>query len=338
MANYIELAKAYSRKGYSVIPTTSEKVPAIRNWGLFQVKPMTEQECEQHFKDCYGIALLMGGTKKLTAIDFDLKYDLSVDLFERFKKTLPSELLRKMYVQTTKNRGYHFVFSSPVVEPNQKLASRYTTADEKHQTYMAAYQDPKNKDKALKMALNDKSRVLIETRGGSNTVCGGYVLVAPTPGYEHTYGKIQSISEEEYHLILEAARSFNQVVEQKADIRLEKYKEWAISPFSEYNERGDVLSVLFDSGWEEIKGGYGKSIRLRRAGAVTSASSALFDPETRLFNVFSTSTSFDVNRSYSPVDIFMELECDGDISVAFKKLIAMGFGKETSESVINNLV
>jgi hypothetical protein len=331
MSNYIDLAKAYSRKGYSVIPTTSEKVPAIRNWGIWQTRPMTEEECEQHFKDCYGIALLMGGVKRLTAIEFDLKYDLSADLFDRFKSTLPNELLKRMYVQTTKNRGFHFVFSSPVVEPNQKLASRHTTADEKHQTYMHAFQDPKNKDKALKMALNDKMRVLIETRGGSNAICGGYVLVAPTPGYEHIHGKIQEISESDYHLILEAARSFNQVKEEKIDIRLDKYKEWELSPFADYNQRGDVLSVLFDSGWEECNNGYGKSVRLRRAGAVTSASSALFDPERRLFNCFSTSTSFDVNRSYSPTDIFIELECEGDLSVAFKKLITQGFGLEKPE-------
>lgn len=331
MSNYVELAKAYSKKGYSVIPVTSEKVPAIRNWGVWQVRPMTEIECEQHFKDCYGIALLMGGKKSLTAIDFDLKYDLSGDLFERYKKTLPVELLKKMYVQTTKNNGFHFIFSSPTVEPNQKLASRYTTADEKHQTYMKAYQDPKNKDKALKMASNDKSRVLIETRGGSPSTCGGYVLVSPTPGYVHTFGKIQDISKEEYDLILESARSFNQIVEEKADIRLEKYKEWELSPFVDYNTRGDVLSVLYESGWEECSNGYGNSVRLRRAGAVTSASSALFDPETRLFNCFSTSTSFDVNRSYTPVDIFMELECEGDISLAFRKLMEMGFGQEKKE-------
>lgn len=328
MSNYIELAKAYSKRGYSVIPTTSEKVPAIRNWGLYQVRPMTEAECEQHFKDCWGIALLMGGTKKLTAIDFDLKYDLSGDLFERYKKTLPVELLKKMYVQTTKNKGFHFVFSCSKVEPNQKLASRYTTADERHQTYMKAYADPKNKDKALKIALNDKSRVLLETRGGTDAFCGGYVLVSPSPGYTHTFGTIQEISEGEYDIILESARSFNQIVEEKVDIRMDKYREWELSPFADYNTRGDILTVLYNSGWEECSNGYGNSVRLRRAGAVTSASSALFDPETRLFNCFSTSTSFDVNRSYTPVDIFIELECEGDISLAFRKLTEMGFGQE----------
>lgn len=329
--NYVDLAKAYSKAGFSVIPVTTEKVPAIRNWGIWQTRPMTEAECEQHFKNCYGIALLMGGTNKLTAIDFDLKYDLSSDLFKRFKESLPIALLEKMYVQTTKNKGFHFIFSCPKVEPNQKLASRYTTADEKHQTYIQAYQDPKNKDRALKMASNDKVRVLIETRGGSPTVCGGYVLVSPSPGYSHLYGKIKEITEEEYNMILETARSFNEAMEEKKDIRLDKYKEWKLSPFTDFNERGDVLQVLFDSGWVECKGGYGNSIRLARPGAVTSASSALFDPVSRLFNCFSTSTLFDVGRSYSPSDVFIELECEGDVSLAFKKLVSLDYGEEKGE-------
>lgn len=326
--NYVDLAKQYSNRGYSVIPVTTEKVPAIREWGKFQTKPMTEAECEIHFKDCYGIALLMGGSKKLTAIDFDLKYDLSEYLFDRFKRSLPKELLEKMFVQTTKNNGYHFIFSCAKVEPNQKLASRFTTADEKHKTYMEAYQDPKNRERALKMAMNDKVRVLIETRGGSPTICGGYVLVSPTPGYTKLFGQIQEITIQEYDLLMEAARSFNDVIEEKKDIRLDKFKEWKLSPFADFNSRGDVLKLLYDSGWEECNGGYGKSIRLARPGAVTSASSALFDPETRLFNCFSTSTSFDVNRSYNPSDIFIELECENDVSLAFKKLIELGYGEE----------
>lgn len=36
MSNYLDLAKQYSKAGYSVIPVTSEKVPAIRDWSNFQ--------------------------------------------------------------------------------------------------------------------------------------------------------------------------------------------------------------------------------------------------------------------------------------------------------------
>lgn len=328
MGEFISLAKSYSKAGYSVIPVTSEKVPSIREWGLFQSRPMTEQECEKYFSNCWGIALLMGGKNMLTAIDFDLKYDLSGDLFERYKKALPKELLEKMYVQTTKNKGYHFIFSADKVEANQKLACRYTTVYEKHQTYMEAFNDVKLRDKALKIATNHKSLVLLETRGGTTSLCGGYVLIAPTTGYKHVFGKIQKISNEEYDLLLDTARSFNDVIEHKTDIRLDKYKEWKLSPFADFNERGDVLSLLLDSGWEECRGSTSKSTRLKRAGNPKSGSSALFDNDSRIFNCFSTSTSFDVGRGYTPTDVFTELECENDLGLAFRKLIEMGFGEE----------
>jgi hypothetical protein len=108
---------------------------------------------------------------------------------------------------------------------------------------------------------------------------------------------------------------------------LEKYKEWATSPFEDFNQRFDVVSYLIQNGWEEIKTLGTKSVRLKRAGSPKSKSSALFDRETRIFNCFSTSTSFDVNRGYTASDIFIELECDGDTSMAFKKMVEMGFGQ-----------
>lgn len=329
MNNFIDLAKQYSKAGYSAIPVTSEKIPAVRDWSQFQTRPMTEKECEQYFSNCWGIALLMGGSKKCSAIDFDLKYDLSGDLFDRFKQSLPEELLRKMYVQTTKNNGYHFIFSCDVVEPNQKLASRYTTEYEKHSTYMEAFNDEKTRPKALKIASNDRVRVLLETRGGSTTISGGYVVMSPSPGYEFVYGKINHISIEEYNLILETARSFNDVIEERKDIRLEKYKEWKLSPFEDFNERFDVISYLEENGWEVPKNGWGKnSVRLKRAGNPKSGSSALFDLNTRIFNCFSTSTVFNVGRGYTPSDIFIELDCDGDLSIAFRKMVAEGYGEE----------
>lgn len=328
MSDYIKLAKQYSNAGYSVIPVTSEKVPSIRDWSQFQQRPMTELECEQNFKNCWGIALLCGGKQGLTAIDLDLKYDLSEDLFERYKKALPNELLSKMYVQSTKNKGYHFLFSCDKVEPNQKLASRYTTEYEKHQTYMEAFNRDDTRSKALKIASNDRMRVLLETRGGSDKISGGYVVMSPSPGYSFIYGKIQKISVEEYNLLLETARSFNDVVEERKDIRVEKYKDWTLSPFADFNDRGEILEVLFNNGWEEIRSGSKKSVRLKRAGNPKSGSSALFDLDTRLLNVFSTSTSFDVNRAYSPVDILLELEFENDINRVFKYLVDNGYGEE----------
>lgn len=328
-SNIIDIAKKYSKAGFSVIPVTSEKVPAIKEWGRFQTRPMTDSECEQYFKNCWGIALLMGGAKKCSAIDFDLKYDLTGDLFSKYKEATPQELLKKMYVQSTKNDGFHFVFSCKKVEGNQKLASRHTTEYEKHHTYMEAFNDPKTRSKALKIALNDRSRVLIETRGGTEQVSGGYVLIPPSPGYSFVYGKIQEISTEEYDILMETARSFNEVIEERKDIRIEKYTDWKLSPFEDFNNRFDVVAYLEENGWEVVNNGWSKkSVRLKRAGNPKSGSSALFDLDTRIFNCFSTSTLFDVGKGYTASDIFIELECEGDTAIAFKKMVEMEYGEK----------
>lgn len=322
MTDLVKLAKKFSINGYSVLPVSREKIPTIRKWGIFQTRPMSEDECEKYFKDAWGIALLMGTEKNLTAIDFDMKYDLTGLVFENYKKLIPPKLLKKMYVQTTKNKGYHFVFSCSKVEGNQKLASRYTTAYEKHETYLKAFNNPETRDKAIKIASNDSTRVLLETRGN-----GGYILIAPTDGYEHVYGKIQEISEEEYDVLIEAARSLNEVKEPKKNIKLEKYDKWDLSPFEDYNQRGDVLSLLINNGWEEVES-RGKDIPLKRPGGTATNRSAIFDTESRVFNVFSTSTSLDINHGYTPSDLFIHFECDGDVGEAFKKLINLDFGVE----------
>lgn len=318
---YVNIAKKYSAAGYSVIPVTSNKVPAIKEWKEFQSRPMTGDECEKYFKNCFGIALLCG-VNNVTAIDFDLKYDMSKDLFERFKEKIPKDLLKKMYVQSTRSKGYHFVFTCDKVEGNQKLASRYTTEYEKHETYMDSFRDPVRRKRALKTALNDKTRVLIETRG-----LGGYICINPTPGYRNIYGKLTHISEEEYDILMSIAREFNDTREVKKDIRTTKYDEWTLSPFTDFNQRGDTLYLLSMSGWNTVGRQHGKSVRLKRPGQVHSNSSALYDTDTRILNVFSTSTGFDVGKGYTPVDVFIELEAGGDVSLAFKKLVEKGYGK-----------
>ena len=97
--NYIKLAQTYSKAGFSVIPVSVTKIPTIREWREYQNRPMTSDECEKYFDNAHGIALLCGGKNHLTAIDMDLKNDLSGDLYERFKKRVPNNILKKMYVQ-----------------------------------------------------------------------------------------------------------------------------------------------------------------------------------------------------------------------------------------------
>jgi hypothetical protein len=321
MADYREIAKKWSKAGYSVIGVNAEKNPAMGSWTEFQKRPMTPEECDKYFSDVWGIALLMGGKKKLTALDLDLKYSNNKHFLDKYKKSLGGKLLKSFYIQTTMNKGMHFVFSSDKVENNQKLASRETSPEEKHEVYIDNYSNLRTRGKALKIATNHKSLTFLETRGE-----GGYILISPSPGYTKVCGKIQNITSEEYEQVMTISRSFNEYQEISRNFKVEKYRNSDINPFEVYNERGDVLSLLYDNGWECVSDNK-NNVRLKRAGNPSSKSSALFDKQTRVFSVFSTSTNFEPNRGYAPASVFMLLEVDNDVEEGYKLLINKGFGE-----------
>lgn len=322
MADYIKIAKKWSSAGYSVIPVNAEKNPAIFTWTEFQKRPMTPEECEINFKDVWGIALLMGGQKKLTALDLDLKYSENKHFLEDYKKALGNKMLKRFYVQSTKNKGLHFVFSADKVDNNQKLAARETYPEEKHEVYIDNYQNLRTRGKALRIASNHKSLAFLETRGE-----GGYILLHPSPGYEKIYGKIGHLSSEEYDEVMTTSRSFNEYKELDRNFKVEKYRNSDVNPFENYNERGDVVALLQENGWETISDTK-NNIRMKRAGNPSSKSSALFDKVTRVFTVFSTSTNFEPNRGYAPASVFVLLEADNDVEEAYRLLINKGFGEK----------
>lgn len=316
----IKKAKALLSKGYSIIPVNGSKLPTMKEWGIYQVKPMELDQVERHFKDAFGIGMLMGGKKGLTGLDFDLKYSLTSDFYDRFKSLIPISLLKKMYVQSTRNGGFHWVWSCPErIEGSQKLAQRLTTPEEKHEVYIEAFNNPVTRPSALKIASNHKVKVLLETRGE-----GGYILVTPSPGYDHVFGKVNTITPEEHDLILETARQFNEYVEVKRDFRMFNKTENGVNPFEEFKERGDAPKLLIDNGWS-VTYENNQIIRFRRPGKDASPSSAIYDKDSRVFSVFSTSTQFDTNRGYSPASLFIELEADGDAILAYQKLCDLGY-------------
>ena len=323
MGNFIEEAKAFKERGISAIPVKSDKLPTI-NWIKYQVDPMTDDQIEMYFKDCFGIALV---TKELECLDFDLKYSLSHDMMDRIKERVPTEILEKLWVQKTMSGGYHWLYLTDVAEPNQKLASRYTTPYERHETYMEAFNSPRKRDKACNIAAGDKQRVLIETRGSvvnnGKRVGKGYFLAAPTPGYEYVYGKLQKLSDDERNQLISICREFNEVIEVKPNFKLNKYKKPDEDIFTWYNENADVVGLLVEHGWEVVPSYSSKSedVRLKRPGFTNSKSSALFDSYERVFNVFSSTASFDLNRGYSAVDVLLELECGNDTQVAYDKIM-----------------
>lgn len=329
MADFTEQAlKAWS-DGYRVIPVKKNKNPAINSWKKYQTERMSDRDIKKYFKDCWGVALLMGTDMKLIAFDFDLKYDLSRTVMDRFKKFVGEEILSKCYIQSTMNGGFHIVFSCPeMVRKNRKLACRKTTPYEQHQIYMDYWNDPASRDKAINAAYQDKIRVLIETREE-----GGYILVPGSPGYTYQCGQINTLTKEEALVMFEAAYSINEVLgiakvyDPDSLSKQAKSVSWGTSPYDDFNENFDLIEFLENHGWTKVYES-DKNVRLKRPGDSQTKDSAIYDKETKKFFVFSTSTEFNTEKTYSHVDtVCLILFGEEESTQMYNYMIEEGYGQ-----------
>ena len=324
----IKIALKFLKAGYSVIPVDSEKQP-LCNWTKYQTVPMTESEANRMFRNSWGIALIC--YDQLEVLDFDLKYDLTERLWYEYMEQVPEKLKEKLLVHKTMNGGYHILYKCSETQGNQKLAQRASTTAEQHITYLEEYINPNNRSKALDIAKQDKVRVLIETRGGVDGVGGGYVLVPPSKGYERVQGEgIFTITPKERTFLLNLARSFDSYEEIKNEFtnkKSAKHVPDATSPFSDFDERVDMVGLMTNYGWT-VTSETASIARLKRPGGTKASSSAILNKSRNVIKVFSTShVLYNGDKGVNPSIVFTILECNGDKKEAYKKLLEMGYGK-----------
>lgn len=280
-----------------LIPINEKKIPLVKDWQTSTVK---------HNLTGYGVGLVCGHNN-IEAIDIDLKYDLTGTLFERYKRAineLDKNILNKLVVQKTVSNGYHFIYKCVTIDGNKKLANRYANDNEK--------------------LSGEKVKVLIETRGK-----GGYIAIVPTPKYELIHGSFESINEiteDEREILLSCARKFNEVLSEVVPVKFKQTEQKAgLSPFEDYNDRGDVIGLLLSHGWT-ISETKGNKILFKRPGQSTSSHSGNFDKDKNWFSVFTTSSNFETEKAYLPYAVFAKLECNDDFTECARKLYNLGFG------------
>jgi len=316
-------------EGLQFIPVNAQKQPIVKDWQNSVKK--------YDLSNCVAVGLVCGKPSgNVEVIDIDQKYSLDGKLFENYKRLiheLDDSLLQKLVVQKTKNGGYHFIYRCSAIGGNTKLANRSTTDAEKDETYQKTYESEVSKGKddaearrvAEKSKINDKVRVLIETRG-----IGGQIVCNPSVGYEMIYGDLYGINDitpDERDILFGIARQFNEVMEEYAlpakSSAIKKTK--GLSAFDDYNKRGDVIGLLQNHGWKFVKRQGPKTIFLR-PGQTSSVSSGNFDENRNWFTVFTTSSEFEPEKAYLPYAVFAILECNKDFVEASRRLYDMGYG------------
>lgn len=315
-----------------LIPINKNKVPIPSEW--------QKTRKEYDFSNAYGRGLVCGALSGgVECIDIDLKYDLTGDLFDRLKRCIKDAspiVLEKMVVQKTPTGGYHMIYKCEKIDGNRKLAQRYTTDEEKAETYRkvidrslkAGKTETEARSLANHSAIHDKVRVLIETRGE-----GGYVAIYPTPDYKVVYGdleKINTITPSERDLIISCCLEFNEILEEYKPDFTPKKKGTGLTPFEDYDERGDVLELLQECGWTVVSK-KGSKVLVKRPGTSDNLSSGNYDYDKNWFSVFSTSTEFQPQKAYRPYAVYAVLKCDGDFARASRELRQQGYGDDTSK-------
>lgn len=175
-----------------------------------------------------------------------------------------------------------------------------------------------------KLATGTSGKTIIETRGK-----GGYVCIAPSPGYVMERGSLTDVpllDAGQIAILMDAAKSFDQRPAKSFSepVRSPWQKSnQGLSPGDDYNQRGegDLFLLLRAHGWHAIS-----KNRWRRPGK-DRGFSATWDVVPGKFFVFSSNAAqFDPDTSYSPFAVYALLEHGGDFAAAAAALRADGYG------------
>ena len=148
-------------------------------------------------------------------------------------------------------------------------------------------------------AKNSEKRVLLESRG-----IGGYIKVYDESVFSSLV-TIVAIESLRVQKLIDWARSLNQDVD-KTEAKQTSTSTPDVNPFELFNERNKdyCLRHLESLGYTRV-GENSIGIQIKRPGDTQSESSGIIFHDTGKLQMFSTSTPFDTERSYSPIDMFM---------------------------------
>ncbi len=325
------IARSLRDKGISTVPIKADgsKAPCIA-WKSYQGHLPTDDDLTQWYDNGIpkGIAVI-GGKVSSNLEVLDIDEPQLVEQWKQVVEELRPGLVARLVQSETPSGGAHFFYRHDD-EPtgNQKLAQ-----DER---------------------LNEKGELspytLIETRGE-----GGYAIVPPSPASCHPdhkpyryvqgeLGQVPTITTDERHILLEAARLFNSYVKPSRDYKASYRPLAAVGdrPGDDYNATGDWEELLTDHGWTVCyrKGDMIAWTRPDKGRGVSATTN--HNGSNRLYVFSSNADPFDADTAYDLFGAYTLLEHDGDCAAAARDLAQQGYGHSRtygmSEPDLNNSI
>ena len=308
--NLSEHAIELNKQGFKVIPVNDKKQPLCK-WKQYQAIQTIDEVKALNWSQAYGMALLTGGD--IEVLDIDSKYALDKDsfdtaVFDAIYDALGEEDFSNMVFTQTQSRGYHIIYKCEKIEGNQKLASRYTTKDERQHE-------------------NDKVRVLLETRGEN-----GYILIPPTPKYHfdnkvRNLSKITTITVQQRDKLMAIMRSFDEtgeIIKKNAAKTPFEVASSGRTTIEAFNEAHTPVELIESIGWK-YSYSRGENNYYIRSGK-NKGVSGCYNENLGTFYVFSTSTIFEAGLAYNAFQTYAYIHHGADWSKASKELYKQGYG------------
>jgi hypothetical protein len=287
MTDFRAAAYQMVKAGFSVLPCGPDKRPTLTSWKDLQARQITPTEIEKHFSDAARIGVICGTVSgNMEVIDFDdpTTYEPFLDLVKKQAPDLPDKLLKRQ----TPSGGYHLIYRCI---------------------------DQVNRNQVFARDLQGKVR--IESRGE-----GGYILSAPSPGYEVINGSLlecQALIMKEVEILHSTARAFDQRQEQKTATGQAKSKSNRDRPGDLFNEEHTVDEMLMKYSWK-IGKRTTAGMSYTRPGKDQGVSGVVLEGTGNFYCWSSNAPPIEAGKSYDAFALYTMYEHGGDFAAAARSL------------------
>ena len=326
MSNLLPIALRFATQGIVAVPASSDgsKRPMLPTWKEFQQRLPTQDELLGWFNNetIQGLGVITGKTSgNLEMLELEgraVADKMHLQIAEIAESSGLSDVWEKInagYVEMTPSGGLHWLYrlESPVAG-NLKLARR--------------------------PGENGGVEVLAETRGE-----GGFSICAPSGGSTHPSGgvwqllrgsieQIPTLTNQEHTALHSLFALFDQMPKAESIAQEVSHKvDGVTSAGDDYAAKTTWDEILLPLGWSKVYN-KGEATVWRRPGKNEGISATTnFNGNDKLY-VFSTSTIFDSETSYSKFAAYAHLHHHGNFKNAAADLKAQGYGQSRELGVL----